>query len=81
MLGNQVGVLDGILTCIRVTVSFYFFKFLCVDLAFISNFDCFTGYITVAINPTGSTGYGDAFTKAIHNQWGGKPYQVSFFDD
>ena len=32
------------------------------------------GYIVVAVNPTGSTGYGQAFTDAIQNQWGGLPY-------
>lgn len=33
------------------------------------------GYITVAIDPTGSTGYGQAFTDAIQGQWGGLPYK------
>ncbi|QSS65684.1 pre-mRNA-splicing factor brr2, oligopeptidase [Histoplasma capsulatum] len=33
------------------------------------------GYVVVAPNPTGSTGYGQAFTDAIQNQWGGKPYE------
>ncbi|KAL7268917.1 Dipeptidyl-peptidase 5 [Rhizina undulata] len=33
-----------------------------------------TGYVVVAVNPTGSTGYGKAFTDAIQNQWGGRPY-------
>ncbi|KKA26390.1 hypothetical protein TD95_001376 [Thielaviopsis punctulata] len=33
------------------------------------------GYITVACNPTGSTGYGQAFTDAIANNWGGSPYR------
>ncbi|KAF2164452.1 hypothetical protein M409DRAFT_67949 [Zasmidium cellare ATCC 36951] len=33
------------------------------------------GYIVVAPNPTGSTGYGQAFTDAIRNNWGGDPYQ------
>ncbi|KDE07441.1 hypothetical protein MVLG_02307 [Microbotryum lychnidis-dioicae p1A1 Lamole] len=33
------------------------------------------GYITVAINPTGSTGYGQEFCDRIKNQWGGRPYQ------
>ncbi|KAG0633016.1 Alpha/Beta hydrolase protein [Tuber brumale] len=32
------------------------------------------GYIAVTVNPTGSTGYGQAFTDAIQNQWGGLPY-------
>lgn len=41
------------------------------------NYNIFTahGYIVVAINPTGSTGYGQAFTDGIKNQWGGRPYQ------
>ena len=33
------------------------------------------GYITVTINPTGSTGYGQEFTDRIQNQWGGYPFQ------
>lgn len=33
------------------------------------------GYAVVAINPTGSTGYGQDFVDAINNDWGGKPYQ------
>lgn len=33
------------------------------------------GYIVVAPNPTGSTGYGQAFTDAIRRDWGGAPYQ------
>ncbi|RPB00833.1 hypothetical protein L873DRAFT_744933 [Choiromyces venosus 120613-1] len=32
------------------------------------------GYIVVTVNPTGSTGYGQALTDAIQNQWGGLPY-------
>ena len=33
------------------------------------------GYIVIAPNPTGSTGYGQGFTDAIRNQWGGLPYE------
>jgi dipeptidyl aminopeptidase/acylaminoacyl peptidase len=33
------------------------------------------GYVVIAPNPTGSTGYGQALTDAIQNQWGGLPYQ------
>lgn len=33
------------------------------------------GYIVIAPNPTGSTGYGQAFTDAIRKNWGGDPYQ------
>ncbi|KAF4550413.1 Dipeptidyl-peptidase-like protein 2 [Elsinoe fawcettii] len=33
------------------------------------------GYIVVSPNPTGSTGYGQAFTDAIRGQWGGDPYR------
>lgn len=33
------------------------------------------GYITVAINPTGSTGFGEALTRGIRGQWGGRPFQ------
>ncbi|KAJ1770611.1 dipeptidylpeptidase [Coemansia sp. RSA 1813] len=32
------------------------------------------GFVTVALDPQGSTGYGQEFTDAIRNQWGGKPY-------
>lgn len=32
------------------------------------------GYIAICPNPTGSTGYGQAFTDAIKNNWGGSPY-------
>jgi dipeptidyl aminopeptidase/acylaminoacyl peptidase len=33
------------------------------------------GYVVVCPNPTGSTGYGQDFTDAIQNQWGGLPYE------
>ncbi|WVR06822.1 hypothetical protein IAU60_003858 [Kwoniella sp. DSM 27419] len=33
------------------------------------------GYFVIAINPTGSTGYGQEFTDAIQNNWGGRPYK------
>ncbi|TKA68197.1 hypothetical protein B0A49_05931 [Cryomyces minteri] len=33
------------------------------------------GYIVICPNPTGSTGYGQAFCDAINQQWGGLPYQ------
>ncbi|KAF2707778.1 dipeptidyl-peptidase-like protein V precursor [Pleomassaria siparia CBS 279.74] len=33
------------------------------------------GYIVVAPNPTGSTGYGQDFVDAIQGQWGGLPYE------
>jgi dipeptidyl aminopeptidase/acylaminoacyl peptidase len=33
------------------------------------------GYVVVAFNPTGSTGFGQAVTDRIQNQWGGLPYQ------
>lgn len=33
------------------------------------------GYIVAMINPTGSTGYGQGFTDAITQDWGGKPYK------
>lgn len=36
------------------------------------------GYIVVAPNPTGSTGYGQAFTDSIRRNWGGDPYQDIF---
>ncbi|KAI1208791.1 dipeptidyl peptidase [Annulohypoxylon truncatum] len=32
------------------------------------------GYVAVMPNPTGSTGYGQAFTDGIANEWGGRPY-------
>jgi dipeptidyl aminopeptidase/acylaminoacyl peptidase len=33
------------------------------------------GYAAVMVDFHGSTGYGQAFTDAIHDDWGGKPYQ------
>lgn len=33
------------------------------------------GYVVVAPNPTGSTGYGQRLTDAIKDQWGGLPYE------
>lgn len=33
------------------------------------------GYIVITPNPTGSTGYGQEFTDAIRNSWGGLPYE------
>ncbi|KAJ9124302.1 hypothetical protein QFC22_001102 [Naganishia vaughanmartiniae] len=32
------------------------------------------GYFVVAINPTGSTGYGQEFVDGIYENWGGSPY-------
>lgn len=32
------------------------------------------GYWVIAINPTGSTGFGQAFTDAITKDWGGRPF-------
>jgi dipeptidyl aminopeptidase/acylaminoacyl peptidase len=34
-----------------------------------------TGAAIVALNPHGSTGYGQAFVNAVTKDWGGKPYQ------
>ncbi|KAI9792581.1 MAG: hypothetical protein M1816_002101 [Peltula sp. TS41687] len=33
------------------------------------------GYVVVAPNPTGSTGYGQEFVDAIQGEWGGRPYE------
>ena len=33
------------------------------------------GYVVIAPNPTGSTGYGQAFTNAVSRDWGGVPYK------
>lgn len=33
------------------------------------------GYVVIAINPRGSSGYGQKFTDEITNDWGGKCYQ------
>ncbi|KAF3911254.1 hypothetical protein AA313_de0201105 [Arthrobotrys entomopaga] len=33
------------------------------------------GYVVVAFNPTGSTGYGKEFTDRIQDEWGGRPYK------
>ena len=40
------------------------------------------GYVVITPNPTGSTGYGQAFTDAITKSWGGLPYEdlVSGFE-
>ncbi|KAH9908925.1 prolyl oligopeptidase [Xylariomycetidae sp. FL2044] len=40
------------------------------------------GYVVVMPNPTGSTGYGQAFIDAIAGDWGGRPYEdlVDCFD-
>ncbi|KAH8676522.1 Alpha/Beta hydrolase protein [Tricladium varicosporioides] len=32
------------------------------------------GYVVVAFNPTASTGFGQALTDGVQNQWGGRPY-------
>lgn len=44
------------------------------------------GYVVVMPNITGSTGYGQAFTDAIRQNWGGAPYEdlvalMDFLDD
>ncbi len=33
------------------------------------------GYVVIAPNPTGSTGYGQDFTNAVSTDWGGRPYK------
>ncbi|OJJ88828.1 oligopeptidase family protein [Aspergillus glaucus CBS 516.65] len=33
------------------------------------------GYVVITPNPRGSTGYGQPFTDAIRNSWGGLPYE------
>ncbi|MFO0982817.1 MAG: S9 family peptidase [Planctomycetota bacterium] len=33
------------------------------------------GYVTIAVDPRGSTGYGQKFCDDIRGDWGGKPYQ------
>ena len=33
------------------------------------------GYVVVAVNPHGSTGYGQKFTDAVSRDWGGRPYE------
>lgn len=33
------------------------------------------GYVVITPNPTGSTGYGKAFTDAIQRSWGGLPFE------
>lgn len=33
------------------------------------------GYVVIAPNPTGSTSYGQEFTEAITEEWGGLPYE------
>jgi len=33
------------------------------------------GYVVIAPNPTGSTGYGQQFTNDVSRDWGGRPYE------
>ena len=33
------------------------------------------GYVVIAVNPHGSTGYGQAFTDEVSGDWGGQPYR------
>ena len=33
------------------------------------------GYVVVAPNPTGSTGFGDEFQAGVEGDWGGRPYE------
>jgi len=33
------------------------------------------GYVVIAPNPTGSTGYGQQFTNDVSKDWGGRPYE------
>ncbi len=33
------------------------------------------GYVVIAPNPTGSTGYGQDLTNAVSTDWGGRPYE------
>ncbi|KAK4686640.1 hypothetical protein P7C73_g3487, partial [Tremellales sp. Uapishka_1] len=33
------------------------------------------GYFVIAVNPTGSTGYGQEFTDRIRTEWGGRPFK------
>lgn len=35
------------------------------------------GYFVVAVNPTGSTGYGQDFTDRIQSEWGGRTFASS----
>lgn len=37
------------------------------------------GYFVVAVNPTGSTGYGQDFTDRIYQEWGGSKYHLPVF--
>ncbi len=34
------------------------------------------GYVVLMINPEGSTGYGQKYTDAVRQDWGGKPFQT-----
>lgn len=33
------------------------------------------GYVTVALDPTGSSSYGQVFTDAVKGEWGGLPFE------
>ena len=39
------------------------------------------GYATVTVDFHGSTGYGQAFTDAIRNDWAGKPFEDAIYPD
>ncbi|MDR3626119.1 MAG: S9 family peptidase [Ignavibacteriaceae bacterium] len=47
------------------------------DFHFRWNIEMFAakGYVVVAPNPTGSTGYGQQFTNDVSRNWGGRPYE------
>ena len=51
-------------------VSQYEFSFHTIAQLFAAN-----GYVTLLINPRGSSGYGQAFSEAIFADWGNKDYQ------
>lgn len=34
-----------------------------------------SGFVVVAVNPRGSTGFGQAYTDGVNGDWGGKPFQ------
>jgi dipeptidyl aminopeptidase/acylaminoacyl peptidase len=47
------------------------------DFHFRWNIEMFAskGYVVIAPNPTGSTGYGQQFTNDVSKDWGGRPYE------
>ncbi len=53
----------------------YGFNHLIMNEPTVSTIYAANGYVTILINPRGSSGYGQAFSEAIFADWGNKDYQ------